>query len=82
MASSLGYVLMNWASEFAKHSKGRKTKKNFATNKENIDPTNKSNAIETNDIAKRVSNYELRKASLNKVEIEVQTDGRETICRV
>jgi len=74
MASSLGYVLMNWASEFAKHSKGRKTKKNFATNKENIDPTNKSNAIETNDIAKRVSNYELRKASLNKVEIEVQTD--------
>ena len=71
MASSLGYVLMNWTSEFARHSRTKKNKKKHSKNKENLELQNTKNV---NEITPQISKSEF--ACIGKNEVEVQTEGR------
>lgn len=73
MASSLGYVLMNWTSEFARHSKTKKNKKRLAKNKQNLEDNITS---QNNDETKnQISNSALTEfACIRKNEVEIQTD--------
>ena len=78
MASSLGYVLMNWTSEFAKHSKAKRNKKRQAKNRGNLEDHTKSENIEKdqgkNPKITKLSSTDL--ASIEKRETEVQTEGK------
>lgn len=72
MATSLGYVLMNWTSEFARHSKTKKNKKKHAKNKENLEDIKSQN---DNEINPKISKSSLKEfSSIAKNEVEVQTE--------
>ena len=78
MASSLGYAMMNWTSEFARHAKAKRIKKKHSKNKENCDGKDQTqNTINLSDIKHKASKI----GSLNENiscethEMEIQTEG-------
>ena len=78
MASSLGYAMMNWTSEFARHAKAKRNKKKNSKNKGNCDDKIISNITSVNG---KDSKHKILKASLTNStglecnEVEIQTDG-------
>ena len=78
MASSLGYAMMNWTSEFARHAKAKRNKKKHSKNKENSDKKEQlQHAISLNDIKQKSSKLgPLTEKITNETnEIEIQTEG-------
>ena len=78
MASSLGYAMMNWTSEFARHAKAKRIKKKHSKNKENSDTKEQiQHAISLNDIKQKNSKLgPLTEKITNETnEIEIQTEG-------
>ena len=78
MASSLGYAMMNWTSEFARHAKAKRSKKKHSKNKENGDKKEQiQHAISLNDIKQKNSKLgPLTEKITNETnEIEIQTEG-------
>ena len=78
MASSLGYAMMNWTSEFARHAKAKRNKKKHSKNKENCDGKDRiQHATSLSDIKHKISKNgpltEVIESETN--EIEIQTDG-------
>jgi len=75
MASSLGYAMMNWTSEFARHAKAKRTKKKNSKNKENCDDKIINN---TASIHHKDSKHKISKIGDSKDfecnEVEIQTD--------
>ena len=79
MASSLGYAMMNWTSEFARHAKAKRNKKKHSKNKENSDKKEQlQHAISLNDIKQKSSKLgPLTEKNTNETnEIEIQTEGK------
>lgn len=82
MASSLGYAMMNWTSEFARHAKVKRNKKKHLKNKENNgDGQDQShNAINISDIKQKTSKVALTEITGYETnEVEIQTDGKSDI---
>ena len=79
MASSLGYAMMNWTSEFARHAKAKRNKKKHLKNKENCEDNQTNCQTNTNiDEIKHKSSKSsafTELAYIEKNEIEVQTEG-------
>ena len=79
MASSLGYAMMNWTSEFARHAKAKRNKKKNSKNKENSDENKTSTLTNTNinEVKHKSSKSALQElAYFEKNEVEVQTEGK------
>jgi len=79
MASSLGYAMMNWTSEFARHAKAKRNKKKHSKKKENSDGNKINSQTNTNfsEIKHKSSTSALAESSyFEKNEVEVQTEGR------
>lgn len=76
MASSLGYAMMNWTSEFARHAKAKRNKKKHMKNKENCDDNIN---IQTTELKHKTSKSALKESvCFDKNEVEIQTE--ECIC--
>ena len=78
MASSLGYAMMNWTSEFARHAKAKRNKKKHSKNKENCEENKTSSQTNTNfNEIKHISSKSglTEFAYFEKNEVEVQTEG-------
>ena len=79
MASSLGYAMMNWTSEFARHAKAKRNKKKLSKNKENCED-NKANC-QTNTNIIEIKHKSSKSSALSEIahfeknEVEVQTEG-------
>ena len=79
MASSLGYAMMNWTSEFARHAKAKRIKKKHSKNNENSDTKEQiQHAISLNDLKQKCSKLgpAIEKNTNETNEIEIQTDGK------
>jgi len=77
MASSLGYAMMNWTSEFARHAKAKRIKKKHSKNKENCDGKDQTqNTINLSDIKHKASKIGPlnEKISCETHEMEIQTE--------
>ena len=78
MASSLGYAMMNWTSEFARHAKAKRNKKKHSKNKENCD-NDMHNPL---DFSGNETKHSSSKSALDQLEcsdkneVEIQTDGK------
>ena len=78
MASSLGYAMMNWTSEFARHAKAKRNKKKNSKNKENCDDKiiNNITSINSKDSKHKISKLALTNSTGTECnEVEIQTDG-------
>ena len=73
MASSLGYAMMNWTSEFARHAKAKTNKKKNSKNKENCDG---NKMISLSDINKPSKSALSASVYSETNEVEVQTEGK------
>jgi len=73
MASSLGYAMMNWTSEFARHAKAKRNKKKHSKNKENCDG---NKTISLSDISKPSKSALTASVYSETNEVEVQTEER------
>ena len=79
MASSLGYAMMNWTSEFARHAKAKRIKKKHSKNNENSDTKEQiQHAINLNDLKQKCSKLgqAIEKITNETNEIEIQTEGK------
>ena len=80
MASSLGYAMMNWTSEFARHAKAKRSKKKNSKNKENCDDqiiNNTTTSIHCKDSKHKISKLALEDSTdFECNEVEIQTDGK------
>jgi len=76
MASSLGYAMMNWTSEFARHAKAKRNKKKHSKNKENCDDIiHNQISLNGNDVKFSISKSALGEVEYNeKNEVEIQTE--------
>ena len=77
MASSLGYAMMNWTSEFARHAKAKRNKKKNSKNKENCDDRiiNNITSIHSKDSKQKISKI-ADSTDFECNEVEIQTDGK------
>jgi len=75
MASSLGYAMMNWTSEFARHAKAKRNKKKNSKNKENCDDKiiNNITSIHSKDSKQKISKI-ADSTDFECNEVEIQTD--------
>ena len=79
MASSLGYAMMNWTSEFARHAKVKRNKKKHSKNKENNGEgkDTSQNDINVSDIKHKTSKVALTGITgFERNEVEIQTEGK------